>query len=89
METGKSLITGTYELGKIRGKDEVLKELELNKKKLEPLRLILLDRLQTEDYDGFKELMPTLATMSPLLLERVNLKKELEASKEKDASPTL
>ena len=33
--------------------------------------------------------MPTLATMSPLLLERVNLKKELEASKEKDASPTL
>lgn len=89
LETGKSILTGTYQAGKIRGRQEIVEELELNKKKLEPLRLVLLDRLQTEDYQGIRELLPILAAMSPLLLERVKLKQELEASKKANASQTL
>lgn len=86
LDTGKALISGSYEAGKARGRMEVLKDLADNKKKLEPLRLMILDLLAREEYDGLRGQWKMLTVvLGPLLLERQKLKQELKAA---NAAPT-
>ena len=89
LDSGKSLLTGTYEAGKARGRMEVLDDLSMNKKKLEPLRLMIINLLHQEEYKELGDQWKMLTmVIGPLLIERQKLKKELEAAK-KNADQTL
>ena len=77
----KTLLQGTYEAGKIRGKNEILRDLDQNKKKLEPMRLVILEHLHDENYqDLTAEWKTIVAILGPLLIERNRLKNELEVA---------
>lgn len=86
LETGKNLISGSYEVGKARGRMEVLKELEENKKKLDEFKAIITQEIllsiQNDDYEKLqKELPAVLAVITPLIIKRRRLKNELKVAK--------
>lgn len=79
----KTLLQGTYEAGKVRGKQEVLRELKKNKEEIEPFRMMILGYLQREEYEELQgQWKVIIAVLGPLLIERNKLKKELELATE-------
>lgn len=76
-----------YEVGKVRGKQEILRELEENKKKLKELnRLVVKEMaLLTQKKNGNEDgvitlLIPAISNYLLVLRERQNLKAELKVA---------
>lgn len=75
-EGAKDALTGSYELGKARGRAEVLRDLKENKKKLDPfLELSINDLLEMKESEAS---LPLALTITKLLLDRNKLKRQLE-----------
>lgn len=78
----------TYEVGKVRGKQEILKELEENKKKLKELNEIVVGEMvsltqgQNDQRDDkvIQFLIPAMTNYLMILRERQNLKEELRVA---------
>jgi len=76
-----------YEVGKVRGKQEILRDLEENKKKLKELNQLVVKEmaLLTQKKNGNEDgvitlLIPAISNYLMVLRERQNLKAELKVA---------
>ena len=81
----KDALSTAHEIGKVRGRAEVLQEIQLNKKKLRELKNILIIGLSKAMSDGIKkeglkELVPVLTATILLLKERGELLEALRTA---------
>ena len=87
----KDSYSGAVEYGRIRGRQEVLRELGENKKKLDEIRnallQVVLQKVQNEEYTSkdLKEMLPVVGAFVIAGHERGKLLQELEQIPKKDA----
>lgn len=80
LDVASKAVTTPYQWGKFQGRQELLEELELNKKKLNELKKVvshqLLD-LGLEEEKEFMIVLPGMLAVAQLLSDRQGMKEEL------------